>query len=351
MVSASVISPLSASGLKHASSAQLEALCIDYPWCEAYQTALARNYYKTGDPRFEGQLNQAAIRIADRETLYDLIHHELEMDYQAEIISHGITPPETNSKQEPLVEAAINKQDQEEILSVKELEDIVPVGFADVPEAKEEADATANTESEIIEEAGFPGDTLKVPLFEDSRINRFPNEEYEERNDPETIFSNSEAHSFSEWLSHFKKEKSNRDKNADKDQKDEDLFPANTEAKTESPKPEDELDLLIRSNSPYDLFGLQKDLSGNQTDQVNQFIGKQIERRRGKHRAEPANLEEEEAHVKLPAEELLTETLAKLYWRQGKREKAILAFKKLALKFPEKSAYFASQIEKIQKER
>ena len=42
-----------------------------------------------------------------------------------------------------------------------------------------------------------------------------------------------------------------------------------------------------------------------------------------------------------------TETLAKLMVRQKKRKKAIEIYKKLMLKFPEKRAYFAAQIEEI----
>jgi hypothetical protein len=48
-------------------------------------------------------------------------------------------------------------------------------------------------------------------------------------------------------------------------------------------------------------------------------------------------------------DELITELLASIYLQQKNYEKALTAYKKLSLKYPEKSIYFATQIEEIEK--
>ena len=52
----------------------------------------------------------------------------------------------------------------------------------------------------------------------------------------------------------------------------------------------------------------------------------------------------------LEDENLVTETLAKVFAKQKNFKKAIKAYKQLSLKYPEKSIYFAAQIEKIKEQ-
>ncbi len=84
------------------------------------------------------------------------------------------------------------------------------------------------------------------------------------------------------------------------------------------------------------------------------IIDKIIESEPGNIRLDPnQRFYEANANAKeslLENEHLVTETLAKIYALQGNISKAIRAYEILSLRFPQKSAYFASLIEGLKKE-
>jgi hypothetical protein len=82
---------------------------------------------------------------------------------------------------------------------------------------------------------------------------------------------------------------------------------------------------------------------------INQFIEKQPSISRPKQEFYSPERAMKRSETFSPA--IVTETLANIFRTQGHFEKAIISYEKLQLKFPEKSAYFASLIEQIKKEQ
>ena len=83
-----------------------------------------------------------------------------------------------------------------------------------------------------------------------------------------------------------------------------------------------------------------------QSDLIDKFI---LANPRIEPRKEKSGLGAEDIFTPFIEEErsFVTETLARIYISQGYYSRAIDIFEKLSLKFPEKSSYFASQIEKV----
>jgi predicted transcriptional regulator len=90
----------------------------------------------------------------------------------------------------------------------------------------------------------------------------------------------------------------------------------------------------------------QNKLKAQKSELINKFIDEQPTIARGKAEFfKPLDWARQSTQEN---EDIVTETLAKIYLKQGHNDKAIKIYEKLCLVFPDKSSYFADQIRKIQ---
>ncbi len=383
----------SPSEINAASASELIALCDKYPWFSAPHTLLAHYFARTNDFRKEEWLTRAASRIHSREWLYYFLQPvssdipvgvsispalEAMATEPAAVIepSEPIIPaaesvitatgpvinatePNTESKNSMAELSAMQIPELELQTQIEEIQNTIPdktsVAPIDFPAATaplfqpaEEYDiAKAMGTTFNFEPVEFSENTQSSePLDQPKQIRPYNIEEFLslglinndevaanliESNKSDTNPSIEELNFF-DWLetknTYIQSGAYSNSimNNASSDSSSSAQTPANADSE------------IAKPSTNLDKFGL-----------INQFIEKQPSISRPKqefYSPERAMKRSEEFSTSI-----VTETLANIFRTQGHFEKAIISYQKLQLKFPEKSAYFASLIEQIKKEQ
>lgn len=393
--------------------AQLDALLQTYPYFQTAHLLYIKNLHNQGSFLYNNQLKSAAIYVADRKVLYDLIKRkDIEEKTETVVVAQEETPTEQVTVIEEKIvspvkfpekrfvsnpdewEAGMLRQlqllhhwrgkEKEEVKPKEEIQPIInevkinevkPVESSEeipvVPDAKDELNTllyvlvepgqsedigdavveetdiesevsqeetkwevheleSAATEEELKPEVEVPQDPIQqeilveainsvfeleaedtLPDISDLKVVPQVTEVVEKVESPADPVADIGQLSFSAWLNSLKQvEKS--------------------ESKSEVPEVE-----------------VHQQTSASGEDLIERFI-KEEPRIQVKKSGffNPVNMAKKSVQ---DSDEFITETLARIYAKQGNIPKAIRSYQKLSLKFPEKTAYFAALIEELKR--
>jgi tetratricopeptide (TPR) repeat protein len=282
------------------SSAELEKIKEQYPYFNSARMLLLKQQQADDADKFEHELPGNGVWISDRNTLREYLKKnprqytavvsddvkKLDDLIKAEKAGDIEEMPATHKKQAGIIFTESNELTQPEVQELK-----------NEPPVKHEEISTVDTELVNIEVENI----LITVKNEDKKF----------------IIAD---HTFDEWLGHFKQGKHSLKK----------LMEEKPKAQEEAAE---ELDRLIQSSMPATFFHDKLETETQYAKGLDNFIESQK-----KKKVSPQ---------KPPKQELVSETLAKVYELQGLTDKAIQAYENLSLNNHEKSAYFAVQIERL----
>ncbi|PIF00983.1 MAG: hypothetical protein CR994_02750 [Maribacter sp.] len=286
---------------------QLEDVLKEYPYFQAARALHLKGLRNLNSFKYNNALKKTAAYTTDRAILFDFITSG---DFLQNTIADTISGKTPKLEQEAIGAETRNVPTEEKIpLIEKSIDSPLPQDIKDADQILDpklfkskdpEIDKVLNAEKEIPEKELEIGQPLP--------------------------FTRKEKHSFSEWLQLATLKPIERRPREDKE-------PGGQE--TQEP---DNGDIG---------FQMEKDvLKKKKFELIDKFIKNNPKIPPTPKTTRKIDIKES---LKLDKNELMTETLAKVYLEQKKYRKAIQAYKILSLKYPEKSGFFADRIKTIEK--
>jgi hypothetical protein len=273
-----------------------------FPYFQSAHMLLLKGLQNNADVKFEKQLRNSSIHIADREVLYYLLNRKPDLVTSTqEVISEA--PPNGEKSfdhQQTVIESARNS---EQLIS--EIEKSSGI----VQKEQTEDSQQLHSHSILISSEAETSESEEVMLVMDE----------ETSSDDEKIFYMDPGFAVPDYT---------------------DLLEIDSEEQKLSDKEENNNQQEISTGEN----GRRK--NNLQAELIDKFI---LANPRIEPIRDPSRIPEGDISRPFTEREggFVTETLAKIYVNQGYYSKAIDIYKELSLKFPEKSSYFATQIELV----
>jgi len=295
--------------LEKSSVAELQQLVKDFPYFQSAHLLLSIASKKWDASIYQQSLKKTAIIVSNRSHFFNLIH-KLENTTIENVTVEAVRT--TEKRQNAPSEVAQESKQELEILKAAELS-------VDQNEAAKEIQK--EIKAEITEE------TLEKEIEKQVVTSFVESEILKTSQAHKPLLPKDDPESFSDWLSYLRKNNGQPYSPVEPSPPIEKMVKPEIQQNTEALKPDVR---KLKNKAIMDRI-IEKNPGLIRTKEEQKFYA-------ADQKAKESLLENEH---------LVTETLARIYALQGSVNKAVRAYEILSLKYPQKSAYFASLIQKL----
>ncbi len=283
----------------------LEKISREFPYFQAVRPLLLKTLKEQGSFTYNQELKTTAAYTTDRTVLFDFITSDVFQEKEEE------TTTAKKSKSD------IEVVDHEEVKTLPRMamDDAIKMDIEEAEDVLDPALFSTRKEESLLQQIHITEEEEK----QDSKEIASDTKEDELQIDKPLDFNRKETHSFAEWLKLTSVQPIER---SEEDQ----------EEKQHTEEQERKSDNSLKQKEKFDL--------------IDEFIANNPKIQPAAKNSPTRNLAKEN---QTPTDELMTETLARVYLAQKNYKKAIQAYNILILKNPEKSGFFADQIRAIKK--